>query len=272
MKPILHVTHRKADPDSFAGVLWGLEVFGGCALVHQPNRIVRNLIEEMKIELKECGDYRRVFAYDVDSPEKLPINAENLVVFDHHSRNSFEGVDLKWRPRASLSMNLFDISSEAGYELSDGVLFSFAVALVTDTSVLRTATSEELYYLSVFLKNRRMEDVFRVIFRGAVKMEPFLKDLESVGKSGSLCYGKFSSEDHFTFFCDTFMYSLECSVVIGELDWGVWFFSEKRFVQRLFHFLKELEKMGYERKGGKVIGMKIEEALRFSEDLLQLSG
>ena len=52
VNPILHVTHKKADPDSFAGVLWGLEVFGGCALVHQPNRIVRNLMEEMKIEIR----------------------------------------------------------------------------------------------------------------------------------------------------------------------------------------------------------------------------
>ena len=267
VKPILHVTHKNADPDSFAGVLWGVNLFGGCSLVHNPSRIVRNLMEILDFRERMCWNYKRIFAYDVSSPEKLPISSpERLVVIDHHPKNSFEGVKLIWRPRASLSMNLYDLSE--GLDLPDEVLFSFAVALVTDTAVLRTASSEELLYLSKFLRGKRLEDVFKVVFEGSVKMEDFLSDLSGVKKEGSICHGKFSSDDHFLFFCDTFMYALGCEVVAGELDWGVWLYAEKEMVQPLFRALKILER-DFKRIGGKLMGADLHRVLNRLIDLLQ---
>ncbi len=269
LKPVIHVTHRNSDPDSFAGVLWGSRVLGGCSLVHNPSRIVRNLLKVVNFRERTCWNFKRVFAYDVNSPDKLPINpVENLVVIDHHPKNSFRDVTLVWKPRASLAMNLYDIS--AGINLPDEVLFSFAVALVTDTAILRTASSEELYYLSRFMKGRRLEDVFKVIFKGSVKMEEFLKDLESIAINGPLCFGKFSNEDHFMFFCDTLMYSLGCEIVVGELEWGIWMYAEKGMVQELFRVLKVLER-DYKRVGGKLIGADLHTVLKRLTDLLPLS-
>jgi hypothetical protein len=268
LNPIIHVTHKNADPDSFAGVLWGKKIFGGCTLIHKPSRVVKNLMEELNLDFETCWDFKRVFAYDVDSPEKLPLKPDSLVVFDHHPRNSFKDVRLYWRPRASLSMNLYDISREAGYELDEDILFAFAVALTTDTALLRTATSEELLYLSLFLQERRMEDVFKVIFKGAVKIEDFMNDLNSLNVSNGICYGRFSKEDHFMFFCDTFMYALDCKIVLGELEWGVWFFSEKAFLQKMFGIIKKMENEGYVRKGNRVFEITLDIALRYLSDLL----
>ncbi len=266
---MIHITHRNSDPDSFAGVFWGSHVFGGCSFVHNPSRIVRNLIQVVSFQEKTCWNFKRVFAYDVNSPDKLSINStENLVVIDHHPKNSFSDVTLIWKPRASLSMNLYDISD--GINLSDDVLFAFAVALVTDTAILRTASSEELFYLSKFIRRKRLEDVFKVIFRGSVRMEDFLKDLEGIVVNGSLCFGRFSNEDHFMFFCDTLMYSLGCEIVIGELDWGIWMYAEKSVVQDLFRVLKILEK-DYKRVGGKLIGADLHTVLKRLIDLLPLS-
>ena len=268
LKPILHTTHKNADPDSFAGVLWGVDIFGGCSLVHNPSRIVRNLMEYMNFRENTCWNFKRVFAYDVSSPEKLPITqAEKLVVVDHHSRNSFRNAKLIWRPRASLSMNLYDISE--GLNLSEKVLFTFAVALVTDTAILRTASSEELIYLSKFLKGRKLEDVFKVIFEGSVKMEDFLRDLSGIKMEKSICFGRFSNEDHFLFFCDTFMYALRCNIVAGEFDWGVWIYAEKKMIQPLFRVLKILEK-DFKRSGGRLIGANLRTVVGRLTDLLQL--
>ena len=263
---MIHTTHKDADPDSFAGVFWGSRIFGGCSLVHNPSRVVRNLIKVGGFREKICWDFKRVFAYDVNSPEKLPIRSpERLVVIDHHPKNSFKSDVVIWRPRASLSMNLYDISD--GLNLPDEVLFTFAVALVTDTAVLRTASSEELFYLSKFLKSKRLEDVLKVIFTGSVKMGEFLKDLESIVVDGPLCFGKFSSEDHFLFFCDTFMYALGCEIVAGEFDWGVWMYAEKSRIQDLFRALKILE-TDYKRIGGKLMNVDLHTVINRLRDLL----
>ncbi len=267
MAPILHVTHKRADADSLAGVIWGVEIFGGCSLVHEPNRVAINLMREIDFKPRICWDFKRVFAYDVDRPERLPMDFENLVVFDHHPRNSFRNVELHWQPRASLAMNLYDISIEAGYELTAKILFSFAVALVTDTALLRTASSEEMYYLSLFLNGRRMEEVYEVVFRDAVRMEDFVGDLSTIESEKGVCWGRFSSDDHFTFFVDTFMYALGCSVVVGERDWGVWVYAKKRRVQEAFRILKKLESV-YDRKGGKLIGARLDEILSYLLDSL----
>ncbi len=267
LKPVLHVTHKNADPDSFAGVLWGKRIFGGCTLVHNPSRTVKNLMEEIGFEDRICWDFRRVFAYDVNSPDKLPIVSENLIVIDHHPKNFFDEAKVYRRVRSSLSMNLYDISS--GIDLPEDVLFSFAVALVTDTAILRTASSEELEYLSKFLGRRKMEDVYKVVFKGSVNMEDFLKDLNDLSFSGEVCYGRFSVEDHFMFFCDTFMYALGCKVVAGEFDWGVWIYSEKGYMQKVFKVLKSLEEK-FRREGGKIIGADLCVVLSLLEDLLPL--
>ena len=153
-------------------------------------------------------------------------------------------------------MNLYDISKDCGFKLDEDVLLAFAAALATDTAFLRTAGSEELTYLGKFLGRRKMEDVFEVVLGNRIELKTFIKDLEGIEVSNGICYGRFSRDDHFIFFADSLMYSLGCKTVVGLLEWGVWVFTRKKDVQHVFSKLKELDRLGYERRVGKIYGLK----------------
>ncbi len=254
--PILHITHKDADADSLAGVFWGVRTFGGCSLVHNPDTAARNLMKKLNFNPIPCKNFRVIFAYDVEKPERLPCIPDRLVVFDHHVKNSLECERKFWKPRASLSMNLYDLSKDAGIKLRDDVLLGFAAALVTDTAFLRTASSEELTYLGKFLGRRKLEEIMEIVLGGRIELSSFIADLMSIEVENGMCFGHFKNEDHFVFFVDSLMYALECNVCAGLLDWGVWVFAKKSCVQRVFQKLKKLEAMGYKRKVGKIYGLK----------------
>ena len=265
--PIMHVTHINSDPDSFAGVLWGKEVFGGCTFVDNPDIATKNLIRKIGFEEKRCSSFINAFFYDVNQVDKMPFFPERIVVFDHHPKNELlnlkeDKIKIFHKKRASLSMYLYDISKEVGLKLSDDVLISFASAVVTDTAFLRTARSEEMLYLGKFLKNHKMEEIFEIVLGGRIHWKSFLKDLYSLNFCKNICYGEFSSENHFLFFVDSIMYALSCEVVIGKFEWGVWVYTKKESIQKAFSELKAFERKGVERKGGKLYGVKdIEEVV-----------
>ncbi len=254
MKPLLHMTHRKADPDSFAGVLWGVKVFGGYSLIDNPDLPTRNLIEFLKFRENFSWNHKLVIIYDTNRSSALPFRPERFIIIDHHDSVEeellLEAERVIKKPRASLSMNLYDISKECGVSLPEDVLFSFAVALTIDTAFLRTARSEELEYLSYFLNGRRMEDVYRIVLKGKIKnLRKFIEDLKSLeilDKERRICLLRFSEDDHFFFFVDTFMYSLDCEIVVGKMDWGTWVYSIKELTSKVFSIAKRL--------GGKGIG------------------
>jgi len=259
--PIIHVTHINADPDSFAGVLWGKEVFGGCSFIDSPDIATRNLIDKIGFRERRCKSFTTAFFYDVDKLERMPCFPERVIVFDHHPKNEFlnledDRIRVFHKKRASLSMYLYDISSIAGIKLSDDVLISFATAIVTDTAFLRTARSEEMLYLSKFLKNWKMEEIFEVVLGGKIYWKEFLLDLNRIKFCKDVCYGDFSNENHFLFFVDSMMYALSCKVVVGRFKWGIWVYTKKSHIQETFKLLKEIELKGYKRKSGKIYGFK----------------
>lgn len=253
MKPLLHMTHKKADPDSFAGILWGTEVFGGFSLIDSPDLPTRNLIKFLKFKENFSWNHKLVIVYDVNKFSALPFKPERFIIIDHHDSIEkellLEAEKVIRKPRASLSMNLYDLSKECGISLSENVLFSFAVALTVDTALLRTAKSEELEYLSYFLGKKRMEDVYRVILKGKVKnLEKFIEDLKSLeilDDNRKICLLRFSEDDNFFFFVDTFMYSLDCEIVIGKMAWGTWVYSIKDLTSKIFSLTKKLGGEGF---------------------------
>ncbi len=169
-------------------------------------------------------------------------------------------------------MNLYDMSVEAGLKLSDDVLLAFALALVTDTSILRTASSEEMEYLSYFLNGRKMEEVLELAFGDVVDPERFSSEVSRVEEfEGNLkmCLGDFADDEAFLFFVDTFMYVMRCDIVIGRLDWGCWVYAKKEFVQKVYPVLKEIEQLGYKRRGGRIFGLRKFEIIL--EKLLNIS-
>ncbi len=248
------MTHKKADPDSFAGVLWGLRIFGGYSLIDTPDLPTRNLIEFLKFKGNFSWNHKLVIVYDTSRYSALPFKPDRFIVVDHHDsideKLLLEAEKVIKKPRASLSMNLYDISRECGVSLPEDVLFSFAVALTIDTALLRTARSEELEYLSYFLNGRRMEDVYKVILKGKIKdLGKFIEDLKSleiIDERRKICFLSFSEDDHFFFFVDTFMYSLDCEIVVGKMSWGTWIYSIKELTSKVFSIAKKL--------GGKGMG------------------
>ncbi len=251
--------HRRSDPDAFSGVYWGWKVFGGCTLVHSPRRAVLNVMRKLGFEPRDCDGPLTVISYDTNRLEDLPRVPDRLILVDHHPWMDPKLERLAWkvirRPRACLAMNLYDMSREAGLDLPEDVLLTFALALVTDTAILRTAGSEELEYLSRFMKGRKMEEILELAFGGVVDPRGFAQEVLSVEKVGRICFGHFENDDHFLFFVDTFMYVMECEIVIGRLDWGVWVYSKKHLVQKVYPILKEMELEGYRRRGGRLFGL-----------------
>ena len=261
-KPIIHVTHKRADPDTFAGVYWGLNVFGGCSIVDSPRRVVLNLMRRLNFTSRKCPAITTIL-YDTNRYEDVPEFTSRLVIIDHHPwlDPALEMIAEKVirRPRSCLAMNLYDMSKDAGLKLPDEVLLSFALALITDTAILRTASSEELLYLSKFLNGRKMEEVFKLAFEGVVDPITFAREIEKVEvlkTKYKICHGRFSSDENFMYFIDTFMYVLGCRIVVGKLDWGIWVYTEKSLIQKVYPLLKDMESKGYRRRGGRIFNLK----------------
>lgn len=251
------MTHKRADADSFASTYWGYKLFGGGIYIDEPDLTVKKLMELFSIENCFPPKIHLFFIYDTSDPEQLPFSVSNYCIFDHHkvcSKNFVEGaIHSHIRLRSANVLNLFDLSEG---KLPEDVLFAFAVALVSETAFLRTASSEDLMYLSKFLVDHVLEDVFELILEGRVKnIESFLTRLSKINIiNADFRIGIVECEDDDEFLCvaDVAMYPLSLSVLLGRLPWGVWVYCKKKFVQKIYRSLRHFKN----RKAGRIYETK----------------
>ncbi|MCX7813102.1 MAG: hypothetical protein N2250_05575 [Pseudothermotoga sp.] len=214
---------------------------------------MKKLMERFSVRNFFPSKIQLFFVYDTSDPEQLPFAVSSYCIFDHHRVQSKEFVDGAIRShirlRSANVLNLFDLS---GGKLPKDVLFAFAVALVSETAFLRTASSEDLMYLSKFLVGHVLEDVFELILEGRVKnVEGFLERLSKIKIiDADFKIGIVECEDDDEFLCvaDMAMYPLSLSVLLGRLPWGVWVYCKKKFVQRIYRSLRRFKK----RKAGRI--------------------
>jgi len=234
------VTHINADADSFASAYWGYRTIGGGIYVHQPDSTVSNLMKKLGVKNHIPQQVHCFYVYDTCEPKKVPFSVYNYRIFDHHTNCCSDFVNeaafAHIRHRTANVMNLYDFSRER--ELDEKVLFSFAVALVTDTGFLKTARFEETEYLARFLGRHTLEEIFDVILFGKVRSTKRLADilLKAQIIEQELKMGLVECDDDDEFLCvvDLLMFPLGLSVVIGRLPWGTWIYCKKNLVQKVY--------------------------------------
>ncbi len=178
--------------------------------------------------------------YDTSDPQKLPFLVFNYSIYDHHKVSDENFVKMAafahMRMRTANVMNLYDLSSKK--DLDEDMLFAFAVALVTDTGFLKVAKEEELFYLSKFLKNRPLEEVFTVVLSGKIKdIREFtfhLSNMKIFDIDPKIAFVECADDDEFLLFVDLLMYPLDVSILVGRLPWGTWVYCRKNIMQKIY--------------------------------------
>lgn len=249
-KKILHTTHTKSDCDGIASIYWGLNVFGGDYFIQEFElRTASGLIKTLN--LKTGGkinfeEYDIFFIYDTEKSENvdfLPLDNIPYVVFDHHPGRDSKFLDnaiYKFnRPSSANVINLYDISIENNINLSDTILFSFAVALYTDTAMFRTARSTEFMYFSKFLNGRKFEEILETIYFEKINRKEFITQISKTQfyEINSLSVGVcvFKTQDEFYAFIDSLFDVLSLDVFIGILPEGIKVHVKKKHVQKVYH-------------------------------------
>ncbi|ACJ75337.1 hypothetical protein THA_877 [Thermosipho africanus TCF52B] len=134
---------------------------------------------------------------------------------------------------------MYDISLENNIKLSEEMLFSFAVALYTDTAMFRTARSTEFLYLSKFLSTKRFEEVLETIYFEKIGRKNFVNQIgntefyEINGLSIAVC--KFNNQDEYYAFIDGLFDALSLDVFISIIPEGIKVHVKKRHVQKIYH-------------------------------------
>ncbi|MDK2886631.1 MAG: hypothetical protein PWP54_1193 [Thermosipho sp. (in: thermotogales)] len=256
-KKILHTTHTKSDCDGISSIYWGINVFGGDYYI--PEFELRTASGLIKIlNLKTGGNvgfkrYDLIFIYDTERSENVDFLPQNIpyVIFDHHPARDTEFLNnaiYKFNRKASANViNLYDISIENNLALSDDVLFSFAVALYTDTAMFRTARGAEFEYLSKFLKNRKFEEILETIYFEKIDKESFIDQISKTQffeiNSLSVAVCRLNSQDEYYAYIDSLFDVLSLDVFIGILPEGIKVHVKKRHVQKVYHrILVQLQK------------------------------
>lgn len=248
-KKILHTTHTKSDCDGIASIYWGLNVFSGEYYIPQFElRTASGLIKSLN--LKSGGEinfekYDLVFIYDTEKRENVEFLPENIpyVIFDHHPGRDSKFLDsaiYKFTcPSSANVINLYDISIENNIYLSDTILFSFAVALYTDTAMFRTARSTEFEYFSKFLKDRKFEEVLEIIYFDKIDRKEFISQISKTDffeiNSLSISVCKLNNQDEYYTYIDSLFDVLSLDVFIGILPEGIKVHVKKRYVQKVYH-------------------------------------
>ncbi|QTA37450.1 phosphoesterase [Thermosipho ferrireducens] len=251
-KKILHTTHTFSDCDGIASVFWGLKVFGGDYYIpalelRSAYGLVKklNLTPEKKLNYKE---YDLFFIYDTEKQENvdfLPLEKNKYVIFDHHhGRDSAflkNAMYVYSQPSSANVVNLYELSIVNEIELSEDILLAFAVGLYTDTAALRTARSNEFYYMSKFLLEKRLEDILDIIYLEPIDKDNFLKLLENIKffyiKTLSIAVSKFNNQNEYFGFIDGLFNILNLDILIGILPEGIKIHMKKKHIQKVYHRL-----------------------------------
>ncbi|ABR30525.1 phosphoesterase, RecJ domain protein [Thermosipho melanesiensis BI429] len=247
-KKILHTTHKMADCDGIASVYWGLKVFGGeyyipsCEL--RSAHGLKNFLDlSEKTHIKEC-DY--IFIYDTDKSEDIEIPfSKPYVIFDHHHKRDekfFENAIFSYSITSSANViNLYNLSQEMGIELDEKMLFSFAIALYTDTGMFRTARKNEFSYFSKFLGSKKFEDIYEIIYQKKLSKNSFLNAITNarfISKNSlEICITEFKTHDEFYAFIDGLFNVLNLDILIATLPEGLRIHMKKKYVQKIYHIL-----------------------------------
>jgi len=234
-KKILHTTHTKSDCDGIASIYWGLNVFDGDYFIQEFElRTASGLIKTLNLKTggkTNFEEYDIFFIYDTEKSENvdfLPLNDIPYVIFDHHPGRDSDFLNnaiYKFNRQASANViNLYDISIENDISLSDKILFSFAVALYTDTAMFRTARSTEFMYFSKFLNGRKFEEILETIYFEKINRKEFITQISKTQfyEINSLSVGVcvFKTQDEFYAFIDSLFDVLSLDVFIGILPEG----------------------------------------------------
>lgn len=249
-KKILHTTHTKSDCDGIASIYWGLNVFGGDYFIPEHElRSASGLIKYLNMtenRIINFENYDLFFIYDTEKRDNvnfLPIKNTPYVIFDHHPGRDTEFLNnavYKFnRPASANVINLYDISIENNITLSDEILFSFAVALYTDTAMFRTARSNEFSYFSKFLNDKKFEEIVEIIYSKRINKKEFITQISKTEfhEINSLSVGicKFKTQDEFYAFIDSLFDVLSLDVFIGILPEGIKTHVKKKHVQKVYH-------------------------------------
>lgn len=266
-KKILHTTHTKSDCDGISSVYWGLNIFKGDYFIPEHElRTASGLVKTLN--LKTGGkinfeEYDIFFVYDTEKSENvdfLPLNDIEYVIFDHHPGRDSDFLNnaiYRFNRKASANViNLYDISIGNNISLSDKILFSFAVALYTDTAMFRTARSTEFMYFSKFLNGRRFEEVLETIYFEKINRKKFINQISKIQffelSSLSIAVCDFETQDEFYAFIDSLFDTLSLDVFIGILPEGIKVHVKKKYVQKVYHriFVKLQKKLNIKRDHG----------------------
>ncbi|ANQ53612.1 phosphoesterase [Thermosipho sp. 1070] len=246
-KKILHTTHKMADCDGIASIYWGLKVFGGTYYIPPYElRSAYGLLKYLNLSFTHPNDFDYIFVYDTDKREDLNINlSKPYVIFDHHNKRDhefFQNALFSYSITSSANViNLYNLSIELGIELDETTLFSFAIALYTDTAMFRTARKNEFLYFSKFLGNKKFEDIYEIIYQKEISQENFISSIKNakfLNKNNlKICITQFKTHDEFYAFIDGLFNVLNLDILLALLPEGLRIHLKKKHVQKIYHAL-----------------------------------
>ena len=167
MKNILHVSHHSPDIDAIASMVWGKVVFGGDILIPDSKLLFSSekVLKDFKIEYTKKVEkkYDYTFIYDLSFEEDIFIPTKKFIIFDHHSKkddNFFrKAVKVFHKENSANVINLYELSQKWKVGLTKEMKFLFAIAIYSDTAMLKTARREQLLCLAKLMNNHTIEDI-----------------------------------------------------------------------------------------------------------------
>lgn len=156
---ILILIHEHADPDAVGSAyLFQMRLGGDVVSPTEASSTGKNLLNFLNFQLKtpedvDYQDYDILVVLDTPNPEQLvPMKPplDKTVVIDHHSSNSWEGVEKRLEKRTSCAeivYEMFDVDS-----LSEKEGLALASGIFTDSSSLQRADHRTFSTLSEILE------------------------------------------------------------------------------------------------------------------------
>ncbi len=224
MKKILHVSHRSPDIDSIASLVWGQHVFGGDILIPD-NKLLystEKVLKDFKIRyIKQINkSYDYTFIYDTCSKEDVYIFTEKYVIFDHHLKRdeSFYNGAIKRFDKANSAnaINLYELSKKWNIQLPEKIMFLFAIAIYSDTAMLKTARKEQLLYIAELMKNHTIGEIENYACPHRFN-EKFLQKVSSLKLKSGVLYGEINDGDEFYGIVDSIFRVMEAKVLCCKM-------------------------------------------------------
>jgi nanoRNase/pAp phosphatase (c-di-AMP/oligoRNAs hydrolase) len=225
MKKILHVSHKSPDIDAIASMVWGKYVFGGDIFIPDKKLLysTQKVLKDFKIDYidKISENYDYTFIYDVSLGEDAPLRSEKYVLFDHHSKidtNFFENaINIFHKANSANVINLYELSKKWKITLPKNLKFLFAIAIYSDTGMLKTARRDQLLYIAELMENHTVEDLMEYACPHRFK-EDFLEKLANFNLKDGVLYGTVKSGDEFYGIVDSIFKVMDAKVLCCAME------------------------------------------------------